>query len=94
MHIAYRLLVAALLIISLLAVVVQLHFVFTASPNPLFSAQDNLVSSAKSQTECGPRAHVQQHPKYGSLCIQNKGSWRVSKQDGLGRDRFELNGPL
>ncbi len=31
---------------------------------------------------CGPNAHVENHPKYGQLCIQDEGSWKVAVVGG------------
>ena len=27
---------------------------------------------------CGPNAHVESHPQYGRLCIQDEGNWKVA----------------
>ncbi len=31
--------------------------------------------------DCGPLAHVENHPEFGPLCIQNEGKWTTAKDN-------------
>lgn len=46
------------------------------------AARDNdRVIRLNPQNGCGPHAHVEAHPKYGPLCIQDVGAWKKATTD-------------
>lgn len=49
-----------------------------SSPIPNTTMDSDGVIRLNPQNGCGPFAHVENHPVYGQLCVQNDGSWNVA----------------
>lgn len=48
------------------------------SPIPNTTRDKDGVIRLNPTNGCGPNAHVEVHPKYGQLCIQNGGGWKTA----------------
>ena len=53
----------------------------TSSPIPNTTMDSDGESRLNPKNGCGPFAHVENHPEYGLLCIQDEGSWKVTTDD-------------
>lgn len=49
----------------------------TSSPIPNATMDSDGVIRLNPQNGCGPFAHVESHPVYGQLCVQDQGSWKA-----------------
>lgn len=71
--------IAASIVVTLVFQILSIHQkTRTSSPIPNTTMDSDGVIRLNPQNGCGPFAHVENHPVYGQLCVQNEGSWKVA----------------
>lgn len=78
-HIALTMIVASIAITVVFQILTIQQKTRTSSPIPNTTMDSDGVIRLNPQNGCGPFAHVENDPKYGQLCIQNEGSWKVAE---------------
>ncbi|MDH0341981.1 hypothetical protein [Chromobacterium haemolyticum] len=80
-HMEKKLRAATLALLVMWAVLVLLPIFthpigsMTPSPIPNTTMDSDGVIRLTPEKGCGPYAHVENHPGYGLLCVQNEGRW-------------------